>query len=210
MKTWTTEIKTHLADREFLVSLGVSFFVLAISLFVNYYAGVYATVHASSPVTDLILSNIRVYDVDGIFIYGSIAMWVFFAFLMFRRPKEIPFTFKALSLFILIRALFITLTHIGPFYPAVLIHSSFMNKFDPGADLFFSGHTGLPFLFALIFWKKKSLRIFFLCASIIFGAAVLMGHLHYSIDVLGAFFITYSIFHMAEFFFPKDRKRFYA
>jgi len=45
-----------------------------------------------------------------------------------------------------------------------------------------------------------------LAASLIFGAAVLFGHLHYSIDVFAAFFITYAIFHIAQKFFPKDYK----
>ncbi|MBI3904685.1 MAG: hypothetical protein HY309_03785 [Pseudomonas fluorescens] len=40
--------------------------------------------------------------------------------------------------------------------------------------------------------------------SVLFGISVLLGHLHYSIDVFGAFFITYSIFCLAKKFFPKD------
>ena len=31
-----------------------------------------------------------------------------------------------------------------------------------------------------------------------------MAHFHYSIDVLSAFFITYTIYHLARFFFEKD------
>ncbi len=85
-----------------------------------------------------------------------------------------------------------------------------MSKFAFGGDLFFSGHTGLPFLMALVFWKKPILRYFFIASAIGFGAVVLLTHLHYSIDVLSAFFITYTIFHIAEFLFRKDRKLFYS
>jgi hypothetical protein len=36
-----------------------------------------------------------------------------------------------------------------------------------------------------------------------------MAHIHYSIDVFSAFFITYTIFHLSEKIFIKDRKMFY-
>ena len=40
---------------------------------------------------------------------------------------------------------------------------------------------------ALTFWNNKFLRRFFLFASIVAGFSVLLGHLHYSIDVFAAF-----------------------
>jgi hypothetical protein len=66
--------------------------------------------------------------------------------------------------------------------------------------------VGLPFLIALVFWDNKVLRTSFISLAIILGAVSLMGHLHYSIDVLAAFFITYSIYHLAERFFKKDKE----
>jgi prolipoprotein diacylglyceryltransferase len=48
------------------------------------------------------------------------------------------------------------------------------------------------------------IRTLFLAASVVFGVIVLLSHLHYSIDVFSAFFITYSIYHIAIKLFRKD------
>jgi len=82
-------------------------------------------------------------------------------------------------------------------------------RLNVGSDMFFSGHTGMPFLLALMFWEDKLARYISLTASCIFGAAVLFGHLHYSIDVFAAFFITYTIFQIAQKFFPEDYRLFH-
>jgi hypothetical protein len=209
MNGWIQKSKLHFRDRAFLASLTMSFLLLILSLFINFYAGMYATASASNSVTDIVLSNIRVYDVDGIFTYGPIFFWVFVAIILFLEPKRIPFTLKSIALFTVIRAVFISLTHIGPFpLQAVLESSKVMSKFAFGGDLFFSGHTGLPFLMALIFWQNKYLRWTFILASLLFGAVVLMAHIHYSIDVLSAFFITYTIYHIALYIFKKDHALF--
>ncbi len=205
MSDWLSKIKTHFKDKNFLFSIGTAFLFLFISFFINFYAGMYATESASNSVTDVVLSNIRVYDVDGIFVYGALAFWIFISLLCLYDPKKIPFTLKSIALFVIIRAIFISLTHIGPFPTAMIVDSGeLMKKFSFGGDLFFSGHTGLPFLMALVFWKNKYLRWLFVASSIVFGTVVLLGHLHYSIDVLSAFFITYTIYHIAKFLFKKD------
>jgi len=210
MKTWIHNNKQYLRDHAFLISVAVALLFLAGSLVVNFYAGLYATERASSSVTDLILSNIPVFDVDGLFTYGSVIFWIFVSLLCLSRPNTIPFMLKSVTLFILIRSVFITLTHIWPFPTHVFIASTniIQGLFTFGGDLFFSAHTGLPFLLALLFWESPMLRYVFIALSILFGIVVLLAHLHYSIDVLGAFFITYTIYHLACRFFKKDKQLF--
>ena len=208
MKKIKIKYKESFNDRKFVISFIVSFIFLFISIFINFYAGTYATERASNPVTDIILSNTRVYDLDGWFIYGSFAFAFFIAFICSYKPNKIPFTLKSMALFITIRSIFITLTHLGPFPSQVMIHSDILSKLSFGGDLFFSGHTGLPFLLALIFWENKRIRYIFLSFSIMFAVVVLLAHLHYSIDVLSAFFITYTIYKISLFIFKKDRDLF--
>lgn len=184
----------------------ISIIVLFASLFVNYYASVYATESMSNAVTDVILSNIRIYDVDSIFVYGPFVLWICVTLFLIIHPNKVPFTLKSVTLFILIRSVFISLTHIGPFPTGVTVEAipNLIKYFTAGGDLFFSAHTGLPFLLALIFWKHWLPRVSLIITSVFFGVIVLMGHYHYTIDVVAAFFITYSIYKMSVYLFKRD------
>jgi len=194
-------------DKFFFTSALYSFLFLVASLMVNYAAGIYATERASNSVSDLFLDNLPTINVNFIFIYGFTFFILFIAALLIHQPKKIPFVIKSMALFIAIRAAFMTLTHIGPFPAHSFVETgNIIGKFTFGADLFFSAHTGLPYLMALIFWPIPRVRLTFLATSVIFGASVLLGHLHYSIDVFAAFFITYSIFVISQKIFQKDYK----
>ncbi|MBU1102603.1 sphingomyelin synthase family protein [Patescibacteria group bacterium] len=183
-------------------------FLLA-SLVLNYFAGSYATKNASNPVNDLILDNLPIVDVSIAFVYGFSAFCIFALALAARNLQKLPFAFKTIALFVIIRSIFISLTHVAPIPDAEINYTYFLfNKIVFNGDLFFSAHVGLPFLAALLYWNNKKLRIFFLASSFFFGFIVLLGHLHYSIDVFAAFFITYGIFRLAQYFFKKDYKSF--
>lgn len=202
--------KINFSDRNFLVSFFGGVLLLTISLIVQFFIIGYVNSLTTSPVTDIILSNIRVYDVSATFVYGSILLTIIGVIIGLRRLNCLPFAMKSVALFTLIRSIFVTLTHISPFpthavisLPFFLNNEAFSGIFT-GNDLFFSGHTGLPFLLALIFWQYKTERTIFMGFSILFAVVVLLGHIHYSIDVLSAYFITYSIFQICKFLFKKE------
>ena len=158
----------------------------------------------------------RLYDVASFFVFGGIALVIFIAIVCLVQPRKISFTLKTIALFVLVRSIFITLTHIGPFpteaaitgltlqYAKEIVGKNILAVFFSGNDLLFSGHVGLPFLMSLICWDNKWLRYIFITISLCFAIIVLLGHLHYSIDVLAAFFITASIFNLAKILFRKD------
>ena len=202
----TSHHKPYWHNKKFLRSVAVSLLFILASAIINFFAGTYAAERASSPVTDIILSNTRPRDLDGLFVYGAVFLGIMILAICLRRPRFIPFTGKAIALFVVVRSVFITLTHIGPFPTQIVITSTILDKFTFGGDLFFSGHVGLTFLMALIFWHKKILRLFFILLSAVFAVVVLLAHLHYTIDVVAAYFITYTIYHLAETFFKKDLK----
>jgi hypothetical protein len=187
--------------------LSSSTFIIA--LVINTYAVNFASREASNPVTDIILSNTDAWDVTGIYVYGLVALTLCILALCIARPKQLPFIAYSLALFVVTRAAFVSLTHFGPFDPSLgSDFSAGMQKVFFGKDYFFSGHTGVPFLMALIYWRHTLLRWSFLALSVFFATVVLLGHLHYSIDVFAAFFITYTIYHIALYLFPDARALF--
>lgn len=199
--------KTYWSQKEFVGSIIFGILFLTAGLFINYSAGNFATEKAGNGVADLFLDNVPVVDMGFLLVYGALAILSFILIVLICEPRYLPFTLKALAMFIITRSIFIVLTHIGPYYEfAPLPPNKLMGTIAFGGDLFFSGHTGVPFLMALIFWKFARLRFIFIAVSVIFGISVLLSHIHYSIDVVAAFFITYAIFEMAKNFFPKSYK----
>jgi hypothetical protein len=65
-------------------------------------------------------------------------------------------------------------------------------------DLFFSGHTATTFLLLLYVWRWPDLRRVMLAAHLLVVATVFLAHLHYTIDVIGAYAVTFSIFVLRE------------
>ncbi|PIW96214.1 hypothetical protein COZ83_02150 [Candidatus Kaiserbacteria bacterium CG_4_8_14_3_um_filter_50_23] len=201
-----------LFKREWLPSLISALTLLVIAYIVEHYTNIYAFEYSLRPtsnhVGDLILDNIPVIDLNFIIIEGALLSIVLGTLFVLSKPRYVLFTLKSLALFIIIRALFVSLTHVGiypehitpglGFFDGIYLYLNFQT------GLFFSGHTGLPFLMALIFWKKFPVRIVFLSLSFIFAVAVLVAHTHYSIDVFTAPFMAYCIFKIVRHFFPRD------
>ena len=59
-------------------------------------------------------------------------------------------------------------------------------------DLFFSGHTSNLFMVYLCLQKRRD-KIFVLLGTITVAVLVLVQHVHYSMDVIGAFIITFFV-----------------
>ncbi len=65
-------------------------------------------------------------------------------------------------------------------------------------DLFFSGHTATTFLLLLYVWRWPRLRWPALAGHVLVVASVLLAHLHYAIDVAGAYAVAFAIFALRE------------
>ena len=201
---------SHARDAEFRRLSLRALAIFAAGVVLNFFSGTYATEIKSNAVTDIVLSNTPALDLAGVFALGAIPLIAFVFLLIVYFPQTLPFSLASLGVFYLIRAAFVSLTHIGPFPGHDTADlGAVVGRFFFGGDLFFSGHTGAPFLLALIFWGHLPLRYIFIAFSLVLGGAALLAHLHYSIDVLAAFFITYTIFHICEWLFRAERRMFF-
>ncbi len=194
-------------ERKESLLTGILFSILA--LVIQNFAGRYSAKSATNIVGDIFLDNLPTIDFTRVIVDGAFFIAILATILLVLKPKHTLFALKVIPLLIITRSFFVTLTHLG-IYPNQIVLGDgvfdriyvFLNMQD---GFFFSNHTGLPFLLALIFWYEKPWRYFFFAVSATFGAVVLLAHVHYSIDVFAAPFITYGIFKFAELeLFKKD------
>ncbi|HUC31471.1 MAG TPA: phosphatase PAP2-related protein [Candidatus Paceibacterota bacterium] len=192
-------------------SMRFGFLLLVLSVIIQIVLGRFSSrVGVDAPgVRDIFLDNLPLVNLSAVIVGGAIVLWIFAWVLLIVHPRYLIFSTKAIALYIVSRAFFFSLTHVGP-YPLNYSPSShndgyglyhlvtFQNNF------FYSGHTAFPFLLALIFWENKFLRYLFLFLTVFFGASVLLAHVHYSIDVFAAPFIVYGMFVMTAKLFPRD------
>jgi len=203
-------------DKSFVQRVIFHALFLTLSFYLTYYAINYTENYSiGNVVPDILLDHIPKLDVGIIFFQGSFIFAISLLCLAFLIPEGIPFGLAATALFFLIRAGFMSMTHLSaPF----IAHYSYIDydgqipetifSMTSGNDLFFSGHAGYPFMLSIMFWKYKYLKYYFLFCSVVSGTAVILGHLHYSIDVFSAFFIGYGIFVLAQSIFKKEYEYF--
>lgn len=193
-----------------IISLLFSAIFLIIAIIIQKYADNYVVKTGWTVVWDIFLNNIPVYDIDKFIIFSTLTCTFLTLILLIYKPSHLIFTIKSLALFVIIRSFFISLTHLW-IHPHQIVFDSndiwfwlYNLLYNSNNDFFFSWHTGIPFLLALIFQNEKFWRNIFFLTSFIFWVSVIIGHIHYSIDVFAAPLITYSIYSISKYFFKKD------
>jgi hypothetical protein len=203
LKQWYDNWKIELSEHKYLILVSLLFLLFA--NIINVYAGRYVDSKEVIPVQDIILDNIPTINLEWIFSYGMlIFLSVLLFYVLFFKVKQFHAVAFSFSTLILVRSFFITLTHIGKPADAAIMMSlpGIYQSLNFHNDLFFSGHAALPFMAFLIFRKEK-MGPFFLFMTILLSITVLVMHLHYSIDVFAAFFITYGLYKFNQWFSEK-------
>ena len=132
--------------------------------------------------------------VNMLWVADLISFFALISFLAFiflkKRGKEFPFYATIVGVYFLLRSVFIYLTPLGNPHPV-----PGLLKFLPNGGMFPSGHVGLIFLFFLSTLKTKSKywSIYFIILVIFEFVAMILSRGHYTIDMVGAIFIAYTI-----------------
>lgn len=216
LRVFCNKWRALLKDKAYVVSLIIGFVLLFVGQAATVVSSEYnETMFLGESVGDLILDFLPTYNLNFLFTWGTtsiITTIILYAF--FVRPELAPWGLKTYGLFALIRSGFILLTHIGPpagmYYlsnDSLAVQGHVFDKIFYLNDLFFSGHVGAVFLGALIF-KDFKFKWFCLVGSVVVSITVLVMHVHYSIDVFGAYFITYGIYSISDWLFHKYTERF--
>lgn len=204
------EIKAEIAEiREEWVDLDHKWFKLVLGALLTFFffsyffytnLGWYADQRALPGGSDWLLDRLPTVNLLPILSWGWLGLHLYAAAAaILYYPRRMPFLLFLLGGFLLIRTVFVFLSPIGA--PARMLDmgkldylfSQIMGTYTFTNEFVFSGHAGIPFLFYL-FFETPGLKKMFLAGSITMAASVLLTHNHYTVDVLGAYFMSYAIF----------------
>ncbi|MDD5361310.1 MAG: phosphatase PAP2-related protein [Ignavibacteria bacterium] len=142
-------------------------------------------------------------------IYGSLITCI--VYLIINYPARFVVALQAYTLLVIVRIAMMYVTPLDP--PAGTIDLQDPLVFIVGTgtkitrDLFFSGHTSTLFMLFLVTVNRK-LKYTFLVNTVLVGLFVILQKAHYTVDVLAAPFVSYSVykivFYLNEKYFQKN------
>jgi len=144
--------------------------------------------------SDLILDNIPLWDIDYIYdIFAIVSVLIFIFYIIHKNEfRKVPYFLLLNGIFQIVRAVFIILTPLGNppnFDGSEDIFNGF-SKYELG--VYPSGHIGTSFLYFLFVDNKTYKSLLLICVITITGA-LFLSRAHYSIDVLSGIFFAYAI-----------------
>lgn len=118
-----------------------------------------------------------------------------------KNPKRLLFAVQLYTFMVAVRILAMYLLPLQPPEKMIILNDPLVEFFGTGQtltkDLFFSGHTATLLILFLVS-EKKIIKTIFLISTIVVAIAVLLQHVHYTIDVFAAVFFTYTCYVVLE------------
>lgn len=156
--------------------------------------------HGSDPLLD----SLPLWDLVPVLTLGWLAAHVLAIYIgVWYCPRRWAYILATVGLLIAVRTAFVAFNPMGAPPGMLSLNASYLLSPLKGIlafenEFFFSGHTALPYLYALIFWSIPWARRTFLAISILMAVSVLLTRNHYTMDILGAYFITYSVYALSR------------
>ena len=132
-------------------------------------------------------------------IYGTLIVTVIH---LARQPRPLLVALQAYALLAIVRIAMMYSVPLEAPPEMIMLVDPLVRLFGDGAgnwakDLFFSGHTSTTFLCALSV-RSRPLKLFCFSACASVAMLILLQHVHYTIDVLVAPFIAFSVQRLAR------------
>jgi hypothetical protein len=116
---------------------------------------------------------------------------------LLKNPKRLLFAIQLYILMVVVRIVAMYILPLDPPAKMISLNDPLVELFGTGKiltkDLFFSGHTATLFILFLVS-EKKFIKTIFLVSTVTVAIAVLLQHVHYTIDVFAALFFTYACY----------------
>ena len=197
MITWKLFLKDRKNLTEFIITaIIVTAVIIAFSHFLHFIEQRDGVV-----LNDPILKSFNPIDLTWLIFALIYLSLIIFVITTFSKPNKLLISFQAYGLMLIFRTIAMYLTPFEAPEKIILLDDPFVQFFAKGdiltKDLFFSGHTGTLFLLFLLA-ENKTLKTIFLILTLMVGTAVLLQHVHYSIDVFVAPFVAFASFRIIK------------
>ncbi len=187
----------------FTIVLSAAIFFFILSFYIASTLGYYHDLTPLPRGADPVLARLPVVNLVPILSYGWLLTHMFALYLAATYyPRRMPYFLGTIGLLVLVRTVFIAVNPLGAPEGMLNLNASYLFQPLRGVlafdnEFFFSGHTALPYLYALML-RENWLRLPFLGISVLMAVSVLLTRNHYTMDVLGAYFITYTVYRMSR------------
>jgi hypothetical protein len=192
-------------DRRWFFAVLAGLLVFMFASYVFYMQlGWYADRRVLPPSSDWLLDHLPPVNLVPLLSWGWLAIHVYaVAIAVLYYPRKLPFLFFLFGIYLCVRTVYVFLSPIGA--PVRILHMGELDNLFPMVmgvytfenEFIFSGHTAMPFLFAMFFETPRQKGIM-MAGSVLMAVSVLLTHNHYSVDVISAYFMGYAIYDLSE------------
>lgn len=178
------------------LSFAICYFLLISFLFKKYLV-VYETIPGIQ-LYDVLLNFFKPADVS-LYIFVILYTVIFYNYLfLLAYPRMLVCFFIFYSTCLLIRFILLTFINLEPPLMYVefsdpILSSSTYEGIKITKDLFFSGHMVTAFC-AYFAMPNRKIKILYLVASIVLALLLIIQHVHYTIDIVGAYVAVFLIY----------------
>ncbi len=187
------------------IALGIALFLGAYLFYMN--LGWYADQRTLPQSSDWLLDRLPSWNLVPMLSWGWLALhaWAVGIAVLYY-PRRMPFLLVLLSVYLGLRTVYVFLSPIGA--PAEILDMRQLDtlfawvagEYTFQNEFIFSGHTAVPFLFYLFFDTPRQ-KVVMLTGSLCMAFAVLVTRNHYTVDVISAYLIGYSIYTLSQWLF---------